>query len=136
MQRIIYSAIMLLFISGTALCQDTTKQTNKGSPGEYANLDNMPSFKGGQQNLNNYLATTIKYPKAARDSNIQGTVYVTFIVKADGKIDNAKIKRGIGGLCNEEALRVVKNMPDWIPGKQNGKNVDVSYTLPIKFKLK
>ena len=66
---------------------------------------------------------------------IQGTVYVSFVVKKSGTVDNAYILRGIGGGCDEEALKVVKSMPDWIPGEQKGKPVNVQMALPIKFKL-
>ena len=72
----------------------------------------------------------------ARENEIQGNVYVTFLVDKDGKVKDAKILRGIGGGCDEEALRVVSHMPDWKPGKQNGRAVMVQYNLPVKFTLR
>ncbi len=82
-----------------------------------------------------YVYTSIKYPAAARNSNIQGVVVASFIVEKDGSISNTKILREIGGGCEEEVLRVTSSMPDFIPGKQSGKNVRVQYHLPVKFKL-
>ena len=133
---------MFLFISGTALCQDTTKQTNQKIAAfdppvndVYTYVEQMPEFKGGQQNLNNYLATTLKYPKEAKQALISGTVYIRFVVNADGKISNVEVMKGIGYGCDEEALRVVRNMPDWTPGMQNHKKIRCYYNLPVKFKL-
>ena len=77
----------------------------------------------------------IKYPAIARENGISGQVIVQFVVSKDGDIKNAKVMRGIGGGCNEEALRVVNEMPRWKPGKHNGRAVPVTFTLPIKFVL-
>ena len=77
----------------------------------------------------------IKYPEVARTSGITGTVYVQFVVEKDGSISDVKVVRGIGGGCDEEAVRVVKSMPRWKPGKQRGQPVRVYFTLPIEFKL-
>ena len=97
----------------------------------------MPQFPGGgEAALIKYLSQNIKYPPMARESNISGNVYVTFLVDKDGKVKDAKILRGIGGGCDEEALRVVSHMPDWKPGKQNGRPVMVQYNLPVRFTLK
>jgi protein TonB len=99
-------------------------------------VEEMPTFPGGEGELINYLHKNIKYPSIARENNIQGRVYVTFVVDNDGKIKDAKVLRGIGGGCDEEALRVVRAMPDWKPGRQNGRNVQVQYNLPVNFTLK
>jgi protein TonB len=72
----------------------------------------------------------------ANSAGISGVVYVTFVVDKDGKIKDVKVLRGIGGGCDEEAVRVVKNMPSWKPGKQRGKSVTVQYNLPIRFTLR
>jgi protein TonB len=98
-------------------------------------VEQMPEFPGGQEKLHAFLAENIKYPESAKENGIQGTVYVTFIVRKDGRISGAKILRGIGADCDEEALRVVNKMPSWKPAKQRGKNVDVQFNLPIGFKL-
>jgi protein TonB len=99
-------------------------------------VEEMPGFPGGEQKMLEYIAKNIKYPPVARENGIQGRVYVTFVVDKEGKIKDAKILRGIGGGCDEEALRVVKTMPDWKPGKQNGRSVQVQYNLPVNFVLK
>ncbi|HHL57920.1 MAG: energy transducer TonB [Bacteroidetes bacterium] len=98
-------------------------------------VESMPSFPGGMGALMKYLAENIKYPPLAKESGIQGRVFINFVVEPDGSISNVKVLRGIGGGCDEEAVRVVERMPKWSPGKQRGKPVRVSYNLPVKFTL-
>ncbi len=98
-------------------------------------VETMPSFPGGEKKLFEYLGKNIKYPSMAKDAGIQGVVYVSFVVEPDGSIGEVKVLRGIGGGCDEEAVRVVKAMPKWNPGKQRGKPVRVRYNLPIRFIL-
>ena len=98
-------------------------------------VEQMPSFPGGDAKMYEYLGKNIKYPQIARETGIQGRVFVNFVVEPDGSVSNVKVLRGIGGGCDEEAMRVVKAMPKWSPGKQRGKTVRVSYTLPVVFKL-
>ena len=98
-------------------------------------VEQMPSFPGGDEKMYKYLGNNIKYPQVARETGIQGRVVVNFVVEPDGSVSNVKVLRGIGGGCDEEAMRVVKAMPKWTPGKQRGKAVRVSYTLPVVFKL-
>ena len=95
----------------------------------------QPQFPGGEQALYDFLAKNISYPKTAKDSNIQGNVYVQFVVEKDGTITNPKVLRDIGGGCGEEALRVVRMMPKWKTGMHKGKAVRVQYTLPFHFRL-
>jgi protein TonB len=104
-------------------------------PEVYSYVEQMPSFPGGEEKLFQYLNDNMKYPSMARETNIQGKVFVNFVVDEEGKISNVKVLRGIGAGCDEEAVRVVKAMPNWKPGKQNGRAVPVSYNLPIQFKL-
>jgi len=99
-------------------------------------VEEMPSFPGGEAELFKYLGKNIKYPEMANSAGISGVVYVTFVVDKDGKIKDVKVLRGIGGGCDEEAVRVVKNMPAWKAGKQRGKAVTVQYNLPIRFTLR
>jgi len=99
-------------------------------------VEEMPSFPGGEEKMLQYIANNIKYPAVARENNITGRVYVSFVVDKDGKIKDAKVLRGIGGGCDEEALRVVKMMPEWKAGKQNGRAVQVQFNLPVNFTLK
>ncbi len=98
-------------------------------------VEEMPAYPGGDQKLMEYVAKNIKYPQIARETGIQGRVFVGFVVEPDGSVSNVKVLRGIGGGCDEEAVRVVKSMPKWKPGKQRGKAVRVSYMLPVNFKL-
>jgi len=94
-----------------------------------------PEFPGGQDALFTYLANNIRYPQLARESNIQGTVYVSFVVRPDGKVTQVRLERGIGGGCDEESMRVVSEMPDWKPGMDKGKPVYSLFTIPIRFIL-
>jgi protein TonB len=99
-------------------------------------VEQMPEFPGGASNMMKFIAENVKYPAMAREAGISGNVFVSFVVNRNGEISNVKILRGIGGGCDEEAIRVVRLMPSWIPGKQNGKPVPVQFNLPIKFILK
>ncbi|MBR5910365.1 MAG: energy transducer TonB [Bacteroidales bacterium] len=98
-------------------------------------VEEMPAYPGGDQKLMEYIAKNIKYPQIARESGIQGRVFVGFVVEPDGSVSNVKLLRGIGGGCDEEAMRVIKSMPKWKPGKQRGKAVRVSYQIPVNFRL-
>jgi TonB family protein len=98
-------------------------------------VEELPTFVGGQEALIDYIVKNITYPPDARSKGIQGTVYVSFTVAKTGKVMDAKILRGIGGGCDEEALRIVTGMPDWNPGKDKGKPVNVIFNLPIRFTL-
>ncbi len=95
----------------------------------------MPEYPGGTQALYSFLAKNIKYPKTAKKNNVEGTVYVKFVVDEDGSVINPVIVRGIGAGCDEEVIRVIKKMPKWKPGEINGKKIAVYYTLPCKFSL-
>lgn len=99
-------------------------------------VEQMPSFPGGEDALLKYLSNHIHYPTIARENDIQGTVVVQFNVDPDGHLSNVTtVSRPLGGGLEEEAMRVVKNMPDWIAGEQNGKKVTVQYSLPVRFVL-
>ena len=98
-------------------------------------VEEMPEFPGGAAKLMEYIQKNIKYPMMARESDIQGRVFVNFVVEPDGSISNVTVMRGIGGGCDEEAVRVVNSMPNWKPGKQRGSAVRCAYTVPIIFKL-
>jgi protein TonB len=100
-------------------------------------VEEQPSFPGGEAALLKYLSENTKYPPIARENGIVGTIYVNFYIDKDGKVKDAKIIRGgLGAGLEEEALRVVRSMPDWKPGRQNGHSVAVYCNLPIKFILK
>lgn len=98
-------------------------------------VEDMPEFPGGELALRKYIANAIKYPVIAQENGIQGKVYVTFVVGKDGAVRDAAIARGVDPSLDKEALRVVNQLPRWKPGKQRGKAVNVSYTVPINFVL-
>lgn len=95
----------------------------------------MPEFPGGEQAMYAFLYSQIKYPPLARELNIYGRVFIGFIIEKDGSVSNVHVIRGIGGGCDEEALRAVSNMPRWIPGRMGTQPVRVTYSLPVVFKL-
>ncbi|MES2734601.1 MAG: TonB family protein [Bacteroidota bacterium] len=101
----------------------------------YLVVEQMPTFKGGVEALMNFLGKHIKYPPMAVRMGIKGTVFVGFVISKEGSIDDVVIVKGISKECDEEAIRVVKSMPHWNAGKQNGKTVAVRFVLPIKFEL-
>ena len=98
-------------------------------------VEEQPAYPGGEEARIAYLQQNIKYPEEAKELGIQGKVFVTFVVEVDGTITDVRVLRGIGGGCDEEAIRVVKSMPKWVPGKQRGVPVRVQFNLPIKFTL-
>ena len=101
----------------------------------YQIAEEMPVFPGGEQAMMKFVAENINYPQEAKDKEIAGRVFVSFVVEKDGSVDEVKVMRGIGGGCDEEVVRVVKAMPKWKPGKQDGKPVRVNYMMPFNFKL-
>jgi len=98
-------------------------------------VEQMPSFPGGQGALMSWLGSNIKYPVVAEENGVQGRVVCTFVVERDGSITDVKVVRGVDPSLDKEAVRVLKQMPHWIPGKQNGSAVRVKYTVPVTFKL-
>ncbi len=105
-------------------------------PDEVFNIvEEMPVFPGGQEALRKFISASLKYPKEAIEKGKQGKVYVTFVVGKDGQIMRSKIARGVDPAMDKEAIRVINNLPKWKPGKQGGKAVNVSYTVPINFTL-
>lgn len=98
-------------------------------------VEEQPEFPGGDAARIQYFASETKYPQLAKENSVQGIVYVSFVVEPDGSVSNVTILRGIGGGCDEEAVRVVKQMPAWKPGKQRNRPVRVRFTLPVRFTL-
>ena len=103
--------------------------------GVFIVVEEMPEFPGKELALREFIAKTIKYPADAMKDSIQGKVFVTFVVKSDGSVGDAKIARGVHPLLDNEAIRVVNSLPAWKPGKQAGKEVNVAYTVPVRFAL-
>lgn len=98
-------------------------------------VEQMPSFPGGPSALMKYLSENVKYPVVAQENGVQGRVVVSFVVEKDGHITDVKVVRSVDPSLDKEAARVVKSMPNWIPGKQNGSAVRVKYNVPVSFKL-
>jgi periplasmic protein TonB len=98
-------------------------------------VEQQPEFEGGYEAMMRFIQKNMRYPASARRMGVDGTVYVQFVVAKDGSISEVKTIRGISADCDKEAERVVNLMPNWKPGKQNGKSVFVRFVLPIKFKL-
>ncbi len=105
------------------------------APEVFEKVEVDPQFAGGSEGLRAFLTKNLHYPSPAQRSNIQGRVYLTFTVEPDGSLSNINVIRGIGFGCDEEALRVMKLMPKWKPGKQSGRAVRVKFTMPIVFAL-
>jgi len=98
-------------------------------------VETMPEFPGGYEGLNAYLSKNLTFPASARKQKIQGRVVISFIIDDDGLITNVRKIRGIGGGCDEEAMRIIQSMPSWKPAIQNGKTVSVMFTLPVYFRI-
>lgn len=108
---------------------------SQGDDKVYDQVDKMPEFKGGMEGLIKYISSNVKYPKSAEKNNVQGKVFVEFVVGKDGKVSNVKVKKAANKELDVEAVRVVQSMPDWTPGEKDGKKVKVKMVLPIVFKL-
>ncbi len=125
---------LILMISTIGVFAQSSTPDSQKEP--FMQVEKMPEFPGGPTALMTYLGENLKYPKAAMEGEISGTVYVRFIVEEDGSVnENVEVLRGIGYGCDEEATRVITQMPNWSPGESDGKNVRVYYTLPIKYRL-
>lgn len=126
-------------MKGKATVMESPKMTGSmeaDNSGIYSNVEVYPSFPGGSEGLQKYFDKNLKYPETASNDGVEGTVQVMFTVDEMGKLSNPHImgeKSGYG--LEDEALRVVKSMPAWNPGKLKGKNVKTNFTLPVKFQL-
>lgn len=101
----------------------------------FVTVEQMPTFPGGEIEMQKFIRDNLRYPVVAQEAGIQGRVTLRFVVSKTGAIENVTVVRGIDPSCDKEAVRVVKSMPKWIPGKQNGLNVPVYFNLPIQFRL-
>lgn len=101
----------------------------------FVSVEQMPQFPGGDVELMKFINGGIKYPTIAAENGIEGRVVIRFVVGKDGNVSDVQVVRSLDPSCDKEAVRVVKTMPKWVPGKQNGRNVPVYYTLPVLFKL-
>ena len=142
----IISSILLIQLNGNAQVdqsvstEDSVVNTIKVQSKEDANLvfdfvDKMPEFPGGQVEMIKFLSKNINYPTVALEQGVQGSIYVQFVIWKDGSVREVKVLRGVDSPLSNEAIRVIKMMPNWEPGTQRGIPVNTRYTLPIKFKL-
>lgn len=119
------------------LKKDQRDMVGKGPVQEkpFTSVEQMPQFPGGDAELMKYIGSNLKYPTIAAENGVEGRVVIQFVVSKDGSISDVKVVRSLDPSCDKEAQRVVRSMPKWIPGKQNGRAVAVYYTLPVLFKL-
>ena len=126
---------LVAFIIPTFLAAQTAKDLLKSDTDTLIVVEQMPEFFGGNTALKDFLQENIKYPEEAHKLKIEGNVYVSFIIDKEGAVSDIKILRGVNPYLDKEAIRVVKLMPKWKSGKQNGKSVNVQYNLPIRFSI-
>ena len=128
--KIITLCSALIFLRGTLYAQDHIKAGFGVSV-----VQSQPQFPGGEDSLMAFMSRNLRYPEEAKLAWIQGRVFVGFLVDHNGKIKDVKVLSGVNSQLDDEALRVVHMMPDWIPGKIGGTNVDVQFILPVEFRM-
>lgn len=138
MKRALFCLLMLAFgLTVSAQSEKGTASVSLEKEPIYTVVEQDPEFPGGMEKLYQFIAANVQYPEACKEERIRGTVFVTFVIEMDGSINNIKILRDPDPerRLGEEAVRVVKMMPKWKPGKAQGKKVRVQYNLPFKFSL-
>ena len=128
MKKLFLIVFFMAFVSVNAY-----SQSKEQDDAVYSMVSEQPSFPGGMQEMMKFISENRKYPAEAKAKDIHGKIIVAFVVERDGSLSDVKIRRGIGYGCDEEAIRVIKSMPKWTPGKKNGKAVRVSFMLPVTF---
>jgi len=138
-----FGTLLIVSLSFGALAQENKALTQQqmdsiaqASDEIYDLVEVMPQFPGGVDSLKAFIDKNMVYPALAKEYKIAGTVYVSVVVETDGSLSNIEVKRGIGGGCDEEAQRIIRNMPRWIPGTQRGIQVRTRCNIPFIFKLK
>jgi len=132
----LFALFVLLYTSQFIQAQsNTTVQEPSKQEQIYTYVDQMPHFQDGAMTLSRYIKIHLRYPQAALDRAQQGTVFVRFVVDAEGNVRNPVVTKGVSPELDEEALRVVCSFPKWVPGRQNGRAVSVYYNLPVRFRL-
>ena len=127
--------LFFLILGFTALTTARAQQTDTPCGKVYQVVEQMPQFPGGQAAMMKFIADSLRYPSVAYENGIEGRVIVKFVVDCKGNIVNPLVVRSVDPLLDREAIRLVKSMPKWIPGKQNGKPVNVICLVPVIFKL-
>ena len=131
MKKLLFFLILGFTTLTTARAQNTDTPCGK----VFQVVEQMPKFPGGQSAMIKFIADSLRYPSVVCTASVEGRIVVRFVVDCEGNILNPSVFRGIDPLLDKEAIRVVKLMPKWIPGRQNGKPVCVIYNVPIRFKL-
>ena len=134
MKKLVLLSMMAVLCLMTANAQKTV--VSQSNQNVYDQVEEMPEFPGGMPALIEFLQTNIKYPKDAIKQEVGGRVMVMFVVETDGSISNVRVAKKVFPSLDEEAVRVVKAMPKWKPGKEKGRLVRVNYTLPVVFSIK
>lgn len=129
-----FTLFLLLIIMAMPLSAQTEGGTDNEPVYNMAMMQQQPKFPGGTSEMYKWLGNNIKYPEEAKKEGVSGKVIVDFVITKTGKTDKVRVVRGLHPALDQEAVRVIKAMPAWTPGKQNGQPVNVSYTLPITFR--
>lgn len=133
MKNLIYSSLCAVLL--LSFCPKNTHAQEDETVYSFVSMENPPSYPGGMASFYKFLGENVKYPKQAKEENIQGNVFVSFTVEKDGSLNDIVVNKALGGGTDEEAVRVLKLSKKWNPGLQNGKAVRVKYNLPIRFKI-
>ena len=128
MKKLFLIMFFMAFVSANAYSQSDDSDNSV-----YAMVDERAQFPGGQNEMLKYLQENLQYPEAAKANNVHGRVFVKFIVERDGSLSDIKVMKGLGNGCDEEAIRLIQSMPKWKPGKNKGKEVRTSMTVPVNF---
>ncbi|MBN2681447.1 MAG: energy transducer TonB [Bacteroidales bacterium] len=133
----IFAFVLLFFTLALAFSTSSCNKNQKSDQKEMdvTVVDNKPQYPGGNSAMINFISKKVKYPAAAKEAGAEGEVIVSFLIDEKGRVTNAEVKKSVHPALDKEALRVVKLMPKWEPGRQNGEPVVVSVEIPISFKL-
>lgn len=127
--------LLFLMVLLSPFALTAQEQRTRDENGAYYVVDEMPEFPGGEMALRKFIADNVSYPEQAKKDSIVGRVYISFVVDEAGKVGCVKVERSVNALLDQEALRVVKMMPAWKPGREDAEVVKVSFVLPISFAL-
>lgn len=136
MKKLMIVALMTLCGVTTLLAQKTVVSQKAQQEDPFTVVEQMPEFPGGTEGMFKFMKDNMKYPEDAQKQQIEGRVLVQFIIEKDGSLSNVNVLRSVFPSLDAEAVRVVKAMPNWKPGRQKGEPVRVKFTIPLMFKLK
>lgn len=131
MNKLFIIALLTLTGMSKAMAQQEVALEEK----VYEVVEEMPSFPGGQGAMFEFIANNIQYPIVAEENGVQGRVLVSFVIKKDGSLSNVRVVKSVDPALDKEAVRLIKSMPKWIPGKEKGQFVNVKFTVPVTFRL-